>query len=79
MSEGVSVHAELCSHHHHVQHRVTVRVLGVWVGALVEQQVVHTLVTEEGRPGQRVLAHVGQPLHAGHVLHWRHVARVLAW
>ena len=79
MSEGVSVHAELGGHHHHVQHRVTVGVLGVGVGPPVQQEVVHTLVTEEGGPGQRVLAHVGQPLHAGHVLHWRHVARVLAW
>ena len=45
VSESVAVHPELTGHHHHVEDGVTVGVLGVRVGSLVQEEVVNSLIT----------------------------------
>lgn len=45
----------LVVYHHDVQHRVTEGVLGVGVGAALNEEVVYLGVVEHGRDGQRVL------------------------
>ena len=62
VSEGVAPHAHLAVYHHHVEHCVPVGVLGVGVGPLGQQQVVHALVTQTGGPREGVLPQVGQAL-----------------
>ena len=54
---------ELLHDDHHVEDGVAVGVLGVGVGALLDQDVVHSLVTQAGGPSQGVLPQVGEALH----------------
>ena len=63
--DGVAEHAELLLDDDHVEDGVAVGVLGVGVGSLLDQEVVDSLVTEAGCPGQGVFSQVGQALQGG--------------
>ena len=62
VAERVAVHAKLVGDHHHVEHRVPVRVLGVGIGSLQQEQIVDSFVAKTSCPSKRVLSHVSQTL-----------------